>query len=93
MLSPLLFDFFITVILFTFLYSLFEYEISVKFYVIDVIFDEKLVIGENVDFLRILYLYRNKVVWIVILNWGVEWVKVLILVGFTILGAILGFGV
>ena len=35
------------------IYSLFELEISVKFYVIDVIFDEKLVIGESVDFLRI----------------------------------------
>ena len=30
--------------------SLFELEISVKFYVIDVIFNEKLVIGEGVDF-------------------------------------------
>ena len=49
----------------TFLYSLFVLEISVKFYVINVIFNEKLVIGESVDFLRILYLYRKKVVWIV----------------------------
>ena len=51
------------------IYSLFELEISVKFYVIDVIFNEKLVIGESGDFLRILYLYRKKVVWIVDLNW------------------------
>ena len=36
-----------------------------KFYVIDVIFNEKFVIGENVDFLGFLYLYRKKVVWIV----------------------------
>ena len=28
-------------------------------------FSEKLVIGESVDFLVILYLYRKKVVWIV----------------------------
>ena len=32
------------------IYSLFELEISVKFYVIDVIFNEKLVIGESEDF-------------------------------------------
>ena len=36
-----------------FVYSLFELEISVIFYVIDVIFNEKLVIGENVGFLWI----------------------------------------
>ena len=35
------------------IYSLFELEIGMKFYVIDVIFNEKLVIGEGGDFLRI----------------------------------------
>ena len=33
-----------------FIYSLFELEISVDFDVIDIIFNEKLVIGENGDF-------------------------------------------
>lgn len=55
-----------------FIYSLFELEISVKFYVIDVIFNEKWVIGESVGFLWILYLYRKKVVWVVGLDLGYE---------------------
>ena len=44
-----------------------EFVISLSFVccVIDVIFSEKLLIGENVDFLWFLYLYRKKVVWIV----------------------------
>ena len=33
-----------------FIYSLFELEISVDFYIVDMIFSEKLVIGESWDF-------------------------------------------
>ena len=49
MLSPFHFEYFLFVVFFVamFIYSLFELEISVDF---DVIFNEKLEIGESVDF-------------------------------------------
>ena len=57
MLSPFHLEYFLFVcnwlLIAMFIYSLFELEISVNFYVIDVIFDEKLVIGESVDFVRV----------------------------------------
>ena len=49
----------------TFIYSLFKLEISV-------IFGAKLIIGESVDFLRILCLYRKKVIFVCELNLGCE---------------------
>ena len=39
--------------------------------VIDVIFSEKLLIGKSVGFLRILYLYRKKVVCVG--DWDLGW--------------------
>ena len=43
------------------------------------------------NFFGFLYLYRKKVVWIVVLNWGVWWVKVLILLGFDDIGYDIGY--
>lgn len=54
-----------------FIYSLFGLEIGVSimiFDVIDVIFSEKLLIGESIGFSWVLYLYRKKVVWIGVWN-------------------------
>ena len=74
-----------------FVYSLFELEISVKFYVIDVIFSERFVIGENVDFswdFRIYIGIKCFELWV--WNWAMWWVKVLILVGFYDIGCDIG---
>lgn len=60
MISPFNLNIFIIVILITFLYSLFEFEISVYFDVIDVVFSEKMVIGGSVDFLMIfVFIYEE----------------------------------
>ena len=65
MLSPFQFECFLFVVFVAmFIYSLSELEISMIFYVIYMIFNEKLVIGESWDFIGVLYLYRKKVVWI-----------------------------
>ena len=57
--------------------------ISVKFYVIDMIFSEKLLIGKSGDFSLGFRIYIGRKwfgLWV--LDWDLRWVKVLILVGF-----------
>ena len=49
-----------------------ELDINVIVVSFDVIFSEKFIIGKNVNFLMILYLYRKKVVWIMDFGFGCE---------------------
>ena len=68
----------------TFMYSLFELEISVNF-------SAKLIIGKSADFSWDFCIYIGRKwfglwVWI----WVVKWVKVLILVGFDDIGGDIG---
>ena len=59
----------------------------VSFDLINMIFDEKLLIGKSVDFLRIFCIYIGRKwfeLWVEI--WDGRWVKVLIFVGFDDIG-------
>ena len=47
-----------------------ELDINVGVASFNVIFSEKFIIGESVDFLGILHLYRKKVIWIFDLGLG-----------------------
>ena len=75
MLSPFQFECFLFVVFVAmFIYSLSELEISMIFYVIDMIFNEKLLIGESMDFSWYFCIYIGR-------KWFELWVEIGVLDG------------